>query len=186
MDLIVNLKIRKRSWTKHKPEQMPRQPESLAVSRLHPDLVRPQLWNDILTKIVFWDKHYNSHFLAYQQNLQWQVVTWWAGSGGGPTGDRSASRIVTKSPSCSQHWSNIHTLTGTNTILYSKETAHRKSENSTVITTKKSVAMHFGKHHEHWTGPSKQLTTTSLNLFQLIYPSKSHMYLWKSNNIKIF
>ena len=38
-------------------------------------------------------------------------------------------------------------LTGTNTILYNKERAHRKSENSTVITTKKSVAMHFGKHH---------------------------------------
>ena len=39
-------------------------------------------------------------------------------------------------------------LTGTDTILYSKETAHRKSENPTVITTEKSVAMHFGKHHE--------------------------------------
>ena len=38
-------------------------------------------------------------------------------------------------------------ITGTNIILYSKETTHRKSENSTVITTKKSVAMHFGKHH---------------------------------------
>ena len=53
MGFIVNVNIRQRSSTIHKPEQMSRQPESLAVSRLHPDLVRPQLWNSILTKIVF-------------------------------------------------------------------------------------------------------------------------------------
>ena len=163
---------------------MPRQPESFAVSRLHPDLVRPQLWNNILTKIVLWDKQYNTHFLLHQQNLQWTVVTWWAGSGGRPAGDRSASRMVTKSPSCSQHWSSIHTLMGSNIILYNRETAHRKSENSTVITTKKSMAMHLGKHHEQdiqnsWPPPPP-------SNFQLFYPSKSPVNLWKLHNIKIF
>ena len=134
---------------------MPRHPESLAMSRLHPNLVRPQLRNNLLTKMFFKDKQYNSHFLKYQQNLRWTVVTWWARSEGRPAGDRSASRMVTKSPSCSQLRSCIQTLTGTNTILsgtntilYNKETAHRKSENSAVITVKKSMAMHFGKHHE--------------------------------------
>ena len=44
---------------------MPRQPESLAVPGLHPDLIRPQLRIIILTKMVLSDKQYNSHFLAY-------------------------------------------------------------------------------------------------------------------------
>ena len=44
---------------------MPRQPESLAVPGLHPDLIRPQLRIITSTKMVLWDKQYNSHFLAY-------------------------------------------------------------------------------------------------------------------------
>ena len=47
------------------PEQMPRQPESLAVPGLHPDLIRPQLRIIILTQMVLKHKQYNSHFLAY-------------------------------------------------------------------------------------------------------------------------
>ena len=63
MGFIVNVNIRQRSSTIHKPEQMPRQPESLAVSRLHPDLVRPQLRNILITKMALEDKQYNSHLL---------------------------------------------------------------------------------------------------------------------------
>ena len=48
----ITSNIRKRSSTIHKPEQMLRQPESLAVSRLHPNLVRPQLRNNLLTIMI--------------------------------------------------------------------------------------------------------------------------------------